>query len=163
MSERTLEDQLATDREIIISRVFDAPRALVFSAWTDPRHVAQWWGPQGYESFDCEIDLRPGGSFRLQMRGSDGIAYPCRGVFREIVEPERIVYSGALLDGPACGAGLPPAATVTVTFVERHGKTILTIRTLLSSAAQFKAVVEAGFDAGWTSCLERLAEHLAAV
>jgi uncharacterized protein YndB with AHSA1/START domain len=149
------------DREIVVTRVFDAPRALVFKAWTDPKLVAAWWGPKGYASSGCEIDLRPGGTFRLHMRGPEGIVYPCQGAFREIVEPERIVYVGVLDDGPACGAGLPPHSIVTVTFAEHRGKTTLTIHTHLHSVAAHAAVVGAGFNAGWATSLERLAEHLA--
>jgi uncharacterized protein YndB with AHSA1/START domain len=152
----------AADREIVITRDFDVPRALLFKVWTDPQHVARWWGPKGFVSSDCEIDLRVGGTFRLRMRGPDGAVYPCQGVFREIVEPERIVYAGVPDEGPACGAGLPPRSIVTVTFVERHGKTTLTIHTRLETAADRDAAVEAGFHAGWESTLERLAEQLTA-
>jgi uncharacterized protein YndB with AHSA1/START domain len=161
MIERYRDTTIADDRDIVITRVFAAPRKLVFKAWTDPEHVAQWWGPKGFVSTGCEIDLRPGGTFRLQMQGPDGVIYPCRGVFREIIEPERIVYAGALSDGPACGAGLPARAIVTVTFAEHDGKTTLTIHTRLSSAADHEAAVNAGFNPGWASSLERLAEHLA--
>jgi len=162
MREKSPAATRAAEQEIVITRDFDAPRALLFKVWTDPKHVAQWWGPKGFISSDCEIDLRVGGSFSLQMRGPDGAVYPCRGVFREIVEPERIVYAGVPHDSPACGAGLPPRAVVTVTFAEHHGKTRLTIHTRLESAADQEAVVKAGFNVGWESCLERLAEHLAA-
>lgn len=159
MTDRACE----TDREITITRVFDAPRELVFAAWTDPNHVERWWGPRGYASFDCEIDLRAGGVFALQMRGPDGAVYPCRRVFREVVKPERIVYTRGSDDGHACGAGLPPRAIVTVTFVERDGKTTLTIHTLLQSAADREAAQTAGFVPGWESTLERLAELLSNV
>ncbi len=148
-------------REIVITRVFDAPRELVFAAWTDPRHVTEWWGPQGYTSYVCEIDLRVGGIFRLQMRGPDGAVYPCAAVFREVVKPERIVYTGPSEETHACGAGLPPHATVTVTFAEHEGKTTLKIHTLLRSAADRDAAAIAGFVPGWNSTLERLAQLLA--
>jgi uncharacterized protein YndB with AHSA1/START domain len=161
MIEKNSGESSTVDREIIITRVFDAPRSLVFKAWTDPKHVAEWWGPKGYVSFGCEIDLRPGGNFRLQMRGPDGVVIPCQSVIREIVEPERIVYAGAVEDGPACGAGLPPHAVVTVTFVEYRGKTTLTINTRLQSAAAHEATVKAGFNSGWAASLERLAEFMA--
>ena len=125
------ENTSPNDREIVSTRVFDAPRELVFAAWTDPRHVAQWWGPNGFTSFDCEVDLRGGGIFRLQMQGPDDAVYPCKGVFREVVEPEKIVYTGPSEETHPCGAGLPPNAIVTVTFAERDGKTTLTIHTRL--------------------------------
>jgi uncharacterized protein YndB with AHSA1/START domain len=148
------------DREILITRVFDAPRELVFAAWTDRDHVEQWWGPKGYSSFDCEIDLRVGGVFSLKMRGPDGTVYPCTGVFREVVKPERIVYSGPSEKNHPCGAGLPPNAIVTVTFAEQDRKTTLTIHTRLESAVDRDAAVAAGFVPGWESTLERLAELL---
>ena len=99
------------ERTIVITRVFDAPRRLVFEAWTDPRHVAQWWGPPGFDSPLCEMDLRTGGLFRIHLRAPDGVIHPCRGVFRELIEPERIVYAGESEAGSiGCGAGLPPRA-----------------------------------------------------
>lgn len=151
------------ERTIVITRVFDAPRELVFKVWTDPRHVAQWWGPQGFTSPLCELDLRIGGVFRVHMLGPDGITYPCRGVFREVTEPERIVYAGEAEEGTVgCGAGLPPGAVVTVTFAERDGKTTVTIHTRLQSAADLEAAVQTGFNSGWASSLDRLAEHLQA-
>jgi len=148
------------DREILITRVFDAPRELVFAAWTDPQRVAQWWGPKGYSSFACEIDLRVGGVFSLRMQGPDGVVYPCTGVFREVVKPERIVYTGPSEKNHPCGAGLPPNAIVTVNFVEHDRKTTLTIHARLESAADRDAAVDAGFVPGWDSTLERLAELL---
>jgi uncharacterized protein YndB with AHSA1/START domain len=156
------EMTIATDREITITRVFDAPRALVFAAWTDPKHVIQWWGPQGYTNSDCAIDLRPGGTFRLQMRAPDGTVYPCRGVIREVVEPERLVYTGPQEDGHACGAGLPPYSVVTVTFEEHHGKTTLTIHTLLRSSADREAAAAVGYVPGWGQTLDRLRDVLEA-
>jgi uncharacterized protein YndB with AHSA1/START domain len=152
------------ERTIVITRVFDAPRELVFKAWTDPKHVAQWWGPQGFTSPLCEMDLRVGGVFRVHMRGPDGVTYPCKGVYREVREPERIVYSGEAEEGSVgCGAGLPPRALVTVTFTERDGKTTVTIHTRLQSAADREAAVQTGFNAGWASSLDRLADHLRTV
>jgi uncharacterized protein YndB with AHSA1/START domain len=150
------------ERTIVITRVFDAPRELVFKAWTDPKHVAQWWGPKGFENTTCEMNLRVGGSFRLWMRGPDGTMYPCEGVFREVVVPERIVYAGPAR-GDACGAGLPPNAVVTVTFDEDDGETTMTIHTRLQSAADREAAVKMGFRAGWTDSFDRLAEYLGKV
>jgi uncharacterized protein YndB with AHSA1/START domain len=149
------------DREILITRVFDAPRELVFAAWTDPERVVRWWGPKGYSSFACKIDLRIGGGFSLKMRGPDGAVYPCTGVFREVVRPERIVYTGPSEKNHPCGAGLPPNAIVTVTFAEYDGKTTLSIHTRLESASDHDAAVGAGFVPGWASTLDRLAELLA--
>jgi uncharacterized protein YndB with AHSA1/START domain len=149
------------ERTIVITRVFDAPRDLVFKAWTDPKHVAQWWGPQGFTTTRCDMDLRAGGVFRVHMRGPDGVTYPCKGVYREVRAPERIVYDGEAEEGTVgCGAGLPPRALVTVTFTERDGRTTVTIHTVLQSASDREAAVQTGFNSGWASSLDRLAEHL---
>ena len=148
------------DRTVIITRTFDAPRELVFKAWTDPRHVMQWWGPKGFANRSCDMELKVGGAFRLQMRGPDGIDYPCTGFYREVVAPERIVFAGEADDGHPCGAGLPPRSLVTVTFTEHAGRTTVTIHTLLQSAADREAAVKMGFNAGWTDSLERLADYL---
>lgn len=145
-----------TEREIIISRVFAASRSLVWQAWTDPRHVMEWWGPTGFENLACELDLRVGGSFRLSMRGPDNNVYPCTGTFSEIVEHERIVYEGIADDGHACGAGLPPRATVTVSFEPHDLGTKLTIHTLLPSAEATAAARAGGYVEGWSGALERL-------
>jgi len=150
------------DQIIIIRRVVDAPRALVFAAFTDPKHLAQFWGPKGFTAPACEVDLRVGGRFRVEMRGPDGKTYPCTGTYREIVPPERIVYASTASDENPCGGGLPPRALVTMTFVERAGETEITIRTLLQSAADRDAAVKGGFNAGWNDSLDRLAEMLAA-
>ena len=81
-----------TDREIVVSRVFDAPRELVWEAWTDPKHLTRWWGPRGFTTTVHEMDLRPGGIWRHTMHGPDGADYPTDGNFLEVVRPERISY-----------------------------------------------------------------------
>src|SRR5580700_2538193 len=86
------------EREVTITRLFDAPRELVFQAWTDPQHLAQWWGPKGFSNPICEADARPGGAWRIVMRGPDGAKYPCGGVYREIVESERLVFTNIAYD-----------------------------------------------------------------
>lgn len=91
----------STDREFVISRVFDAPRVLVFTAWTDPEHMAQWWGPHGFTNPVCEMDVRPGGAHRIVMRGPDGVEYPIKGVYLEVVEPERLVMTLDCSEHPA--------------------------------------------------------------
>lgn len=145
-----------TDREVVVTRVLDAPQALVWEVWTKPEHVAAWWGPAGCENPSCEIDLRAGGAFRLTMRGPDGAVYPCRGVFREIVRPQRIVYESEADERHPCGAGLPPRAHVTVTFEDHGGKTKLTVHTRFETAAAYVAANEAGYTTGWRECVDRL-------
>jgi uncharacterized protein YndB with AHSA1/START domain len=148
------------DRELVISRVFDAPRELVWQAWTDPRHIMQWWGPQGFHNESCSADLRVGGNFRLAMRAPDGNVYPCIGTFREITEPERIVYEGEAAEGHPCGAGIPPRATVTISFAEQNGKTRLTLHTRFASPEHKQAAAEARFVVSWEEALGRLDDLL---
>ena len=148
--------------ELLITRTFDAPRALVWRAWTDPEHVRQWWGPAGFNNESCASDLRVGGNFRLEMRAPDGNVYPCVGTIREIVEPERIVYEGEATEGHPCGAGIPPRATVTVSFAEQDGKTRLTLHTRFASAERKQAAADARFVISWEEALDRLTDTLRA-
>jgi uncharacterized protein YndB with AHSA1/START domain len=152
--------QIDETREIVISRTFDAPREIVWEAWTDPRHLARWWGPDGFAARVRELDLRVGGTFLLHLRGPDGRDYPCKGIYREIVKPERIVWLGVPEDGHPCGAGLPPRAIVTVTFKPAGGRTELTIHTRLESTSDREAAITHGYFQGWTQSLARLAAHM---
>lgn len=146
--------------EVIITRIFDAPRALLWQAWTDPKHIMQWWGPAGFENERCESELKVGGSFSLAMRAPDGNVYPCIGTFREIVEQERLVYEGEAAEGHPCGAGIPPRATVTVSFADEGSKTRLTLHTRFASAERKEAAAAARFVVSWEEALGRLAVHL---
>ncbi len=141
---------------IVISRVVDAPRELVFEAFTDPKHLTQFWGPKFTTAPKCEVDLRVGGQFRVEMRGPDGAVYPCTGVYREIVPPERIAYAGTGGDDEPCGGGLPPRSLVTITFVAEGDKTKITIHTRLGSYADREAAIAGGFNQGWNDSLDRL-------
>lgn len=148
-----------TVRELIITRIFDAPRELVFKAWTDPRHVAQWWGPAGFINPVCELDLRPGGAIRIHMQGPDGVLYPSQGVFHEIVEPERLVFTSRAFEDEA---GHPQLEVLnTVTFAEHDGKTKLTLQAVVVKATPEMARSLAGMEEGWNQSLDRLAEELA--
>ncbi|MGH2376470.1 MAG: SRPBCC family protein, partial [bacterium] len=130
----------------------------VFKAWTDPKHVAQWWGPRGFTNPVCELDVRPGGAIRIHMRGPDGTLYPMTGVYQEIVEPERLVFTSAALDKES-----NPLFEVlnTVTFAEQGGKTTLTLQARVVKATAEAAPYFEGMEAGWTQSLERLAEQVA--
>ncbi len=133
--------------EMILTRVFDAPRELVFKVWSDPAHVRRWWGPKGFTLPGCEMDFRPGGAYRFVMRGPGGQDYPFQGVYREIVVPERIVFT-AILDN------LPGHELVTtVTFAEEGGKTKLTVRQTTPPGEAGR-----GQNQGWSESLDRLAD-----
>jgi len=147
------------DREIVISRVFDAPRELVWDAWTDPKQVVHWWGPQGFTTTIEEMDVRPGGVWKHVMRGPDGTEYPNKSIFKEVTKPERIVYSHG--GGKKGAPGVHFEATWSFDVVEGN-KTRLTIRQLFASAEDRDTVVKVyGAIEGGKQCLARLGEQLA--
>ena len=117
-------------------------------------------GMAGFNYETCESDLRVGGRFSLEMRAPDGNVYPCIGTFLEIVVSERIVYEGETADGHPCGAGIPPRATVTVSFAEQAGRTCLTLHSRFASAERKQAAADARFVVSWNEALDRLAEVL---
>jgi uncharacterized protein YndB with AHSA1/START domain len=143
----------SAERELTITRVFDAPCSLVFKMWTDPKHMAQWWGPHDLTNPVCELDVRPGGAILIHMRAPNGEVHPMTGVFREIVEPERLVFTTAVDD--ANGNRLLEGLT-TVSFAEHGGKTTLTLQTRAVGFVAIAARMLEGMEAGWTQSLERL-------
>jgi uncharacterized protein YndB with AHSA1/START domain len=147
---------VTSDREIVVSRVFDAPRELVFEAWTDPEQVIRWWGPHGFTTTIHEMDVRPGGVWRFTMYGPDGSDYGNRVEFVEVMAPERLVYD----HGPE-GQGDVKEFRVTVTFDENDSKTRVTLRMIFESPAERDRMVEFGALEGGKQTLERLAQHLA--
>jgi len=145
-----------TDREIVMTREFSAPRAVVFEAWTNPKQLPHWWGPRGFTTTVHEMDVRPGGVWRLTMRGPDGRDYHNRIVFVEVAKPERLVYKHE----PEKGSE-PVSFETTVTFGERGDKTEVTVRMLFpSSQARDHVVQKYGAIEGLKQTLGRLAEHL---
>jgi len=160
MAERNAESKLGehgVGRELVMTRVFDARRKMVFAAWTDPKQVSQWWGPTGFTNPVCEMDVRPGGAIRIDMRAPDGTIYPMTGVFVEIVPPERIVFTSIALDkeGKALFENLN-----TVKFAEQGGKTVITLhaKVLKSSAGAVQHLD--GMEMGWKLTLDRLEAHV---
>jgi uncharacterized protein YndB with AHSA1/START domain len=154
MDARTSAAAKPAERELIITRIFNAPRRLVFRAWTNREQAARWWGPQGFTTTFCEMDVRPGGAWRRCMRSPKGIDYWKQGVYREIVEPERLVFTYASEDVEGNSGH---ETLVTVTFADLGGKTKLTLH-----HAVFESVAERdAHQGGWTGCLERFAEYLA--
>jgi uncharacterized protein YndB with AHSA1/START domain len=154
MTAATTSDGARGERELTLTRVFDAPRPIVFKAWVEPDQLALWWGPKGFTTIAYDMDIRPGGAFRFCMRSPQGTDYWKRGVYREIVEPERLVFTFAWEEED----GRPGHETlITVTFVERAGKTELT----LHQAVFDTVAARDSHRVGWTSCFERFAEYLA--
>jgi uncharacterized protein YndB with AHSA1/START domain len=146
------------EREIVLTRVFDAPRSLVFAAWTDPKHVANWWGPKGFTNPVCEMDVRVGAAIRIVMRGPNGVDYPMSGIFREIVVPEKLVVTCI----PEDAAGNPLFEVLTTaTFLESKGKTTLTLTARAVKAPAAAAPMLAGMETGWSQSLDRLGAEVA--
>jgi uncharacterized protein YndB with AHSA1/START domain len=148
--------QMAMTKELVLTRVFDAPREVVFKAWTEVERLKRWWGPKRFTNPVCEVDVRPGGAMRIHMRGPDGTIYPMTGIYHEIVEPERLVFTASALD--AGGNPLFEQLT-TVTFEEHGGKTKLTVHASFSNIRPEAAPHLAGAEMGWNMSLDRLAEE----
>jgi len=141
------------DRELVITRVFDAPRGLVFKAWTQPEHLMRWWGPHGFTVLKCEMDLRAGGGWYVHMRSAHGSEDRQRGVFREILQPERLVFTYAFEDENGTRGH---ETIVTVTFADAAGKTRLTLRQgIFESVAMRDDHVR-----GWGEALDHFAEYV---
>jgi len=150
---------LPMSREITITRIFDAPRELVYQAWTDPKHVAQWWGPHGFTAPVCEVDARPGGEIYIVMRAPNGMDHAMNGVFQEVVPLERLVFT----NGPIDEKKQPEIDGLTiVTFAEHEGgKTKLTLQTRGTAKVDYAARFLQGMEMGWNQSLGCLAEFLA--
>lgn len=150
------------DREIVITRVFDAPRELVWKVWTQPVHIAQWWGPRGFTTTVLEMDLRPGGKSRYVMHGPDGSDYPVRGVFKEVVPLERIVSTDEFDEGfPADPGMLPQGIIATVVFEDLGKQTKMTLTISHPTAEDKKKHEEMGVVGGWNSSFDCMDEYLA--
>jgi uncharacterized protein YndB with AHSA1/START domain len=148
--------------DLVITRIFDAPRALVWKAWTDPKQIEQWWGPHGFTNPLCEWDARPGGTILVHMRGPKGSAFdmvmPMKGVFHEVIAPERLVFTSTALED---ATGNPQLETLnTLTFIEHNGKTKLTLQAVVVKSTPAAAGALAGMEQGWSQSLEKLAAHL---
>lgn len=143
------------DRTLVISRVFDAPRPLVFQAWTDPEHIVRWLAPHGFTIPHSEGDLRPGGNWRSCMRKPDGTDLWLGGVYREVVKNERLVFTHAWDEAD----GSPGHETlVIITFADHGaGKSLLTLHQALFKSVESRD----GHRGGWNECLDRLVDHLA--
>ena len=153
MDTRTSVDAEVRERELVITRIFDAPRHLVFQAWTEPDRAARWWGPQGFVTTYCNMDVRPGGTFRVCMRSPEGIEHWKQGIYREVVERERLVFTFAWEDDN----GDPGHQTVVTVMLEDLGdRTRVTLRQAVFETTGWCE----DHRRGWTSCLERFASWL---
>jgi uncharacterized protein YndB with AHSA1/START domain len=148
----TFEVTTPTDREIVMTRGFDAPRALVFEAWTKAEHVKHWWDPSGTPLAVCEIDLHPNGTFRWVHSGTRGAGHPFTGVYREISAPERLVFT--------VRTNQASQSVATLLFREDKGGTTLTITIQCESMEERDAMLRMGIDTGTAQTLKNLAEYL---
>jgi uncharacterized protein YndB with AHSA1/START domain len=146
------------EREVTITRVFDAPRSMVYKAWTDPAQMAQWFGPREFTTPVCELDVRPGGAWKIVMRGRDGAEYPGGGIYREVVERERLAFTNNAVD--KAGNVLLEGFT-TVTFEDDAGRTKLTMHTRATAMADGAERMLQGMEAGWSQTLDKLGDALA--
>jgi uncharacterized protein YndB with AHSA1/START domain len=153
--------------QVLITRVFDAPQESVWKAWIECERLMGWWGPKGFTTALCKIDLRPEGVFHYCMRSPEGRDYCGKSVYREIVEPERIIFTDFFVDEegnpvPATHYGMSPdwpqETLVTVTFAEHEGKTKLTLQHALGSVPASERDM---CQEGWSESLDKLAGELA--
>ena len=154
----TLKVSTPSDREIVMTRAFDAPRDLVFEAWTKPEHVRHWWGRRGSTIVHCEADVRPGGPWRYVTREENGVEVPFIGVYREVTPPERLVHT-EIYDVEPFNSGDP--AVVTVTFSEEAARTTVTVTSLYPTKEVRDIVLGSGMEVGAADSYDRLAERLA--
>lgn len=143
----------APAREITLTRTFDAPVQLVWAAWTDPRHLAQWWGPKSFTNPVCELDLRLGGAIRIHMRAPNGAVHPMTGVFEEIVPCERLVFTAVARD--LDGNALAEALNI-VTFEDVGGKTKVIVHARAVGLSPVAPQMLAGMEIGWSGSLDKL-------
>ncbi len=155
MAARTAEAHAAaSDLELVAEREIDAPRELVWTAWTEPEHVARWWGPNGFTTTVERMDVRPGGTWSFVMHGPDGTDYPNAWTYVELARPERIVMDHAS----------PPRFRMVATFAEREGRTTVRVRSIFPSAAERDRVVKVFHaDEGLRETVANLAGYVAAL
>lgn len=141
--------------ELVIMRVFQAPRDLVWKAWTDPQYAVQWWGPKHHPATHLEMDVRPGGHWNGRLCSAEGVVLTHRGVFREVTKPERLVFTFAWDEEGERGL----ETIVTITFTDQGDKTLMTFRQIPFQSAEERD----GHRGGWTSAFDRFDEQLPAL
>jgi uncharacterized protein YndB with AHSA1/START domain len=155
----TAEATPTSDRELLLTRIIDAPRAKVFRAWTDPTLLKQWFAPLPYTTPVAELDVRPGGANLIVMRSPDGTELPHRGIYLEVVGNERLVFTDAYTE--AWKPSEKPFMTVILTFEDVGGKTRYTARVRHWTVADREAHEKMGFHQGWGQCTDQLAALVA--
>jgi uncharacterized protein YndB with AHSA1/START domain len=154
------------DREFALTHILNAPRELVFKAWTDPDLLPRWWAPEGFTVPLCEIDARTGGAYRIVMRSPEGDVYPLKGVYIDIRAPERLVFTDNWEEHPSEWQAMLPKNNLgeshnTVMFENIGNKTMLILRSVFDSIAVRDAMLKMGTSEGWWQSFERLDRLLA--
>ncbi|WGG46556.1 SRPBCC domain-containing protein [Rossellomorea sp. DA94] len=159
--------KVENNRVLVLERIFDAPRDLVFSMFKEPEHLKAWWGPRGWELPVCRVDFRPGGVWHYCMKCVDsnqgqfyGMESWGKGVYKEIIEPEKIVYVDAFSDAEGNTNEDLPETEVTMEFIDMGSRTKLISRSLYSSEDALKTVMDMGMIQGITETWDRLEEAL---
>jgi uncharacterized protein YndB with AHSA1/START domain len=158
--------KFTTDLEaltLVVERTFDAPRDLVFKAWSEPERIAQWWGPRGWATTNYAMDFRPGGVWHYCMSRPDGMESWGRAVYQEIVVPERIVYVDSFSDARGNAVPGAPEMVITLEFADVAGKTKLTSCTKFASRKDMESILDMGVVQGLTETWDRLEEYLASL
>jgi uncharacterized protein YndB with AHSA1/START domain len=146
-------ERASTERpDMTIVRVVDAPRHLVWKAWTEQQHLAQWFGPKGFTNPVCEVDLRVGGSMRITMQSPDGTLYPMIAVYDEVIEPERLVWTTTVEHDDNVSFEIRQVTT----FADRDGKTELTLQAFVLRSTPESADALGGMEIGWSMSLDKL-------
>lgn len=167
MPSSVMESRVESEKVLVLERVFDAPRELVFKMYQEPEHLKHWWGPRGWELPVCKVDFRPGGVWHYCMKCVDksqgeffGMESWGKAIYQEIVSPERIVYVDYFSDAEGNENPEMPSTKVTIELIDLGGKTKLVSRGEYVSAEALKSVMEMGMLAGITETWDRLEEHL---
>ncbi len=167
MSSNAMVSRVENERVLVLERVFDAPRDLVFKMFKEPEHLKRWWGPKGWELPVCNVEFRPGGVWHYCMKCVDknqgdfyGMESWGKAVYKEIVEPEKIIYTDYFSDAEGNTNDTMPSTEVTMEFIDLGGKTKLVSRGEYVSAEALKTVMDMGMLEGITQTWDRLEESL---
>ncbi|XID94477.1 SRPBCC domain-containing protein [Paenibacillaceae bacterium WGS1546] len=170
MTNNAMVSWVDRDRILVLERVFDAPRELVFTMFKEPEHLKHWWGPEGWDLPVCKMDFRPGGVWHYCMKCVDrdqgefyGMESWGKGVYKEIVEPEKIIYTDYFSDAEGNEDDTMPSTEITMEFIDLGGKTKLISRSEYVSAETLQRVMDMGALEGITQTWDRLEERLNAV
>jgi uncharacterized protein YndB with AHSA1/START domain len=148
------------DLQLVVERVFDAPRELVWKAFTEPEHMARWWGPRGWNTTNERMEVKPGGVWHYCMRGPGGEESWGKAVYREVIAPSRLVYVDVFSDSEGNTNENMPEMLITTEFIAEGNKTRVRSSSKFAAAEQLEAIVKMGVVQGITETWDRLAEYL---